>query len=308
MGWDLRQVGSIATLRVTAVAVAVVITPPTPGSLRAQAGAAAPPRFETVSIKADPGCFERGLPPAPANSPNRLALHCMTIESAVLSAFVSFAGGVNAGSARVPIEGAPEWVSKDLYTIDAVVSGAPPRPEVMRGPMLQALLEERLKLRARLVTREVPVYDLVVRGDGHRLKPFDAGTCTPLDLSTVNPAAPRQPNQPSPCRTVLQPRPPELSTLGFEVHAASLDDFSRRLGLILDRPVVNRTGLDGRFDFLFEFAVDQTTPRYLRPTTPPSSQPSVFQAIQDRLGLKLEPARGPGTVLVIDHIERPSEN
>ena len=292
----------------TAIALAVLIAPPTAGSLLAQAGAAAPPRFETVSVKADPGCFERGLPPAPANSPNRLALHCMTIESAILSAFVSFAGGANAGSARVPIEGAPEWVSTDLYTIDAVASGVPPRPEIMRGPMLRALLEERLKLSARLVTRDVPVYALIVAGSAHRLKSFDAGTCTPLDLSTVNPSAPRQPNQPPPCRTALQPIPPELSTVRFELHAASVEDFSRRLGLILDRPIVNRTELGGRFDFLFEFAVDQTTPRYLRPNTPPSSQPSVFQAIQDQFGLKLEPARGPGTFLVIDHIERPSEN
>lgn len=287
------------------VAVAIGGAVRTAGILSAQAGPPPQPRFDIVSIKADPGCVERGLPPAPAGSPNRLAAHCMPIESAILSAFVAFADGIGTGGTRVPIEGAPEWVFTDLYNIDAVVSGAPPRPEIMRGPLMKAMLEDRFKLRARLVTREVPVYALVLGSGGHRLRPYDAATCTPPDLS--NPA-PRQPNQAPPCRTVLQPRPPELSTVGFELHAANLDTFSRRLGLILDRPVVDRTGLAGQFDFVFQFAVDQTTPRFLRPTSAPSSQPSVFQAIQDQLGLKLEPARGPGTFLVIDHIERPSEN
>jgi uncharacterized protein (TIGR03435 family) len=73
---------------------------------------------------------------------------------------------------------------------------------------------------------------------------------------------------------------------------------------------VDRTGLEGCFDFDLQFAPDETTPRFFKPglTDGPSSRPFLFEAMQEQLGLRLERSRGPGKFLVIEHIGRPSEN
>lgn len=102
----------------------------------------------------------------------------------------------------------------------------------------------------------------------------------------------------------------------------SLKEFSQYisrgpLGPQLDRPVIDKTGIDGIFDFHLEFAPDQNTPGFLlqlrRPVQNgvPSDEPvgpSIFTALQEQLGLKLDPTKGPGDFLVIDHVEKPSEN
>ncbi len=84
--------------------------------------------------------------------------------------------------------------------------------------------------------------------------------------------------------------------------------FAERLGL-LDRPVIDKTGIPGMFTFHVEFAFDDSTPG-LRPapSDEPGGGPSIFTAVQEQLGLKLEPTKGPGDFLVIDSVERPSEN
>ena len=95
----------------------------------------------------------------------------------------------------------------------------------------------------------------------------------------------------------------------METTGVSLDEIARGVLSLMERPVINRTGIEGRFDLRLEFAPDESTPGMrLPPSDDPPGAPSVFQAIQQQLGLKLEPARGPGEFLVIDHIERPSEN
>jgi uncharacterized protein (TIGR03435 family) len=93
----------------------------------------------------------------------------------------------------------------------------------------------------------------------------------------------------------------------------SLGDFSKIFGRFIDRPIVDKTGITGRFDVHLEFAPDQATPRLGDPNGPPAGAdadlgPSMFTAIQEQLGLKLEPAKGPGEFLVIDSVERPTEN
>jgi uncharacterized protein (TIGR03435 family) len=103
--------------------------------------------------------------------------------------------------------------------------------------------------------------------------------------------------------------------LVLDLPATTLDDLvAFQLGN-LDRPAVNKTGIFGRFDVHLEFTPDEVTARLLRePGAVPGigaadpSGPSVFTALQDQLGLKLEPSKGPGEFLVIDHVERPSAN
>ena len=87
--------------------------------------------------------------------------------------------------------------------------------------------------------------------------------------------------------------------------------FAETLAASLDRPIVDRTDLTGTFDLHLEFAIDQvTTPALaaLASAGDPTDGVSIFTAIQEQLGLKLEPTRGPGDFIVIDHVERPSEN
>ena len=106
-------------------------------------------------------------------------------------------------------------------------------------------------------------------------------------------------------------------------HGVTLDHFASGLTRVLDRPVIDKTGLQGLFDFRVEFSPDQTTPAFMPggiikgqgPTAslpigdaPEPTGPSYVTAIQEQLGLKLQPAKGPGDFLVIDSIERPSEN
>lgn len=100
----------------------------------------------------------------------------------------------------------------------------------------------------------------------------------------------------------------------MDAEGSTLSDFSKLLNLILDRPVIDKTGIAGRFDIYLEFSSDQVTPGLLglAPDAPATASdptgPTIFTAIQEQLGLKLEPAKGPVEFLVIDHVERPSEN
>ena len=97
-----------------------------------------------------------------------------------------------------------------------------------------------------------------------------------------------------------------------EAHGMSLSEFSKMfLTLPLDSPVIDRTGLTGLFDFYLEYAVDEITPGVPSdPATAPLDTvgPSIFTAVQEQLGLKLDRTKGPGEFLVIDHLERPSKN
>jgi uncharacterized protein (TIGR03435 family) len=88
----------------------------------------------------------------------------------------------------------------------------------------------------------------------------------------------------------------------------TLDEFSKSLARILGRAVINKTGIAGQFAFYMEFAIDQSTPGMSStPAADLSSAPSIFTAIQT-LGLKLDASKGPGEFLVIESVQRPSEN
>jgi uncharacterized protein (TIGR03435 family) len=173
--------------------------------------------------------------------------------------------------------------------------------------MLQSLLEDRFQLKIHRETREVPVYSLTVAQGGYKLKPFTEGSCTPMPLKVPMQAPP--PGQEY-CKVRVSARKPAVDAQG-----STLAEFSQLLTLLLDRPVIDQTGITGKFDIHLEFAIDKATPRFLRggdlarfaETASDPALPAIFTAIQ-QLGLKLEPAKGPREFLVIDHMERPSGN
>jgi uncharacterized protein (TIGR03435 family) len=129
-----------------------------------QAQAQAPSKFDVISIKPGTGCGESGRNGSGGGrnwSPGRLKLECRTVMSLVRMAYAQFANGQRrAPGSEVPIEGGPSWINSIAYTIEAKADGSPGL-EMMSGPMMQALLEDRFKLRVRRNTQAVPVYELV---------------------------------------------------------------------------------------------------------------------------------------------------
>jgi uncharacterized protein (TIGR03435 family) len=281
-------------------------------ALRAQSPAAAMPKFEVASVKQ---CKEvpagRGGGGDP--SPGRLHVNCETVKDLIRDAYDLLANGemwrgtITRNSRTVPIEGNPSWINSDRYYIDAKAEG-PQTQEMMRGPMMRTLLEDRFKLKIRRETRQGPVYELKVAQGGPKLEPVETGSCTPIKDFDWRKLAPGQ-KPPLICDGAMV----QNGKLAFL--AMSIADFCQNLTWdALDRPVIDKTGLTGRFNFRIEFAPDEGTPFGhsvgVDPTTAPTEPagPSIFTALQQQLGLKLERATGPVALLVIDHVERPSEN
>ena len=150
--------------------------------------------------------------------------------------------------------------------------------------LIQALLEDRFQLRFHRETRELPVFNLVVAKGGSKLKQnVDAGAHGSFGT---------------------RGGPPVVEMYGTN---DNMENLIRRLASIVGRPITDKTNIAGKFDFTMKFA-----PQALRPGPPDSSTdstaPDVFTALQEQLGLKLESAKGPVKVLVIDSVERPTEN
>jgi uncharacterized protein (TIGR03435 family) len=155
------------------------------------------------------------------------------------------------------------------------------------------------------------VYELTVAKGGPKIQRIEEGSCTPVNLTRD--LAPRAPDQPRRdlCGTgAISGKPPNAT---MNAHAMSLADFSKQLLTLLGRPVIDKTGIIGKFDFHLKFVVDEATIgmpiRGGEPdATSDAAAPSIFTAAQEQLGLKLEQAKGPGEFLVIENLDRPSEN
>jgi uncharacterized protein (TIGR03435 family) len=261
-------------------------------------------------------------------SPGRITRTCVTAMTLVQDAYVRYADGKTEPTFALrtpPIKGAPAWVSSDLYTIDAKAEGKSNRP-TMLGPMLQSLLEDRFGLKLHYETRIVPTYELTLAKGGSKLRPtvVGAGKCS-LDLPPgMNPKGPDgmtlpgftpeghfniPPGPPGqPCHLLLTLMHGPNSFLAGK--ALGMDELSNYLVRATGRPVIDKTGLTGKFDVVLEFAPDETAPESSAvPVAGAASDiPGVVTALEEQLGLKLVPARGPRDFIVIDHIDRPSEN
>jgi uncharacterized protein (TIGR03435 family) len=202
--------------------------------------------------------------------------------------------------------GGPAWINSESYNINAKAQGNASK-EMMLGPMLQALLVDRFGLKVHRETRIVPAYALTVAKSGPKLQRAKEG-CTPID--PAKPPAALQPGQKKLCGSPANGMIGGKSSITLVAHGLNLNEFSRSLASIMGRPVVDKTEIAGRFDFDLEFLPDESSAG-LRIRLASSDSPnatSIFTAIQEQLGLKLESTRGPGEFIVIDQVERPSEN
>jgi uncharacterized protein (TIGR03435 family) len=223
------------------------------------------------------------------------------------------------------IVGAPGWVHTERYSITAKApEGSPP---AAISVMLVNLLKDRFQLATHLETRELPIFNLVLtRSDGRLgpdLKPTSA-KCQAImaeRIAAAASAAGRGGPPPPPPALPSMPGPNESLPCGFgrlmpgavAISGRTLAQFvGGTLSDLARRPVIDKTGLTGMYDYALKFAPETAGvagPLGLLPGPPPAAPdpdaPSVYTAVQEQLGLKLESARGPVEVVVIDKFEKP---
>jgi uncharacterized protein (TIGR03435 family) len=255
------------------------------------------PRFEVASIKpAAPdqrGTFIRNMPGGRLNITN------MTMKE-----MITFAWRIQ----PFQISGGPSWLDSVHYDILAKPEKPPKDGEI--SLMLQALMKERFQLTLHEETRELPVYALVVRKEG-KLGPglieSKEGGCAPIDFT--KPPPPPEPGKPRPMGCGMMMMSPRQLTATATTIANLVESLSR----ILKRTVIDKTGLAGNFDVSLQWTPDEIQAIRPGPDAPPapppeSTAPSIFTALQEQLGLKLESQKGPVKIFVIDRAEKPSEN
>ncbi len=303
----LLRAAGVAALAVP-VAFGLAHAEPRQAQSQGQNAATAAPVFDVASIKLNKGCEAR---PRSAYVPSRgeLNLVCINLELAIQYAYSIFANGVSPNLTLVQVSGGPGWIKSDYYEIIAKVDGNP-RMTQMEGPMLRALLEDRFQLKVHHDTREVPVYELTVAKGGLKLKPSMEGNCVPLDLNNAPP--PPAPGQPPPNFCGIQKPGMKGGNITMDANGMTMAQLTEGLlSRITDRKVIDKTGLAGMFDVHLEFTPDERTPLGADGATIPTAGAndlSIFNALQEQLGLKLEAGRGPIDVFVIDRVERPSGN
>jgi uncharacterized protein (TIGR03435 family) len=221
--------------------------------------------------------------------------------------------------------GGPNWIDSERFDImatagdDALVASGGPSPQMIL--MIRALMEDRFKLTLHEEDRELPIYALVMARKEGKLGPRLSRTqvdCSALRAArgTIAPSPGSPPPLPPPG---VKPRcgsngsPGRLAGSGTTISA-----LSTGLSRGIDRVVIDRTGLTGNFDYQLEWTPDQIPTVGLPvgafpggPPPPPPAPidgPSIFTAVQEQLGLKLESTRGPVNVIVIDRAERPTED
>jgi uncharacterized protein (TIGR03435 family) len=205
------------------------------------------------------------------------------------------------------IAGGPDWIDSERFDITAKAS-APFRQEAART-MLQGLLAERFGLVTHNETRELPVYLLVVAGKdgglGPQMKKSDVDCAALFAAVTAGGKMPeRLPNGNLPCGISIRANQGQGLVTG---NGVAMEALARNLVGGVGRIVVDRTGLAGYYDINMTFAAEAPpSPGAPAAPAPDSTSPSLFTAMQEQLGLKLEPGRAPVSVLVIDRVQRPA--
>ncbi len=233
------------------------------------------------------------------------------------------------GVSDFQVTGGPSWINSERYDIqakepDSVAAEmqklSPDQREELSRSMLQSLLADRFKLQLGHQTKEVPAYALVVAKGGPKLQAAKPDA----DIKGMKGA------------NVREKRGKMVFGMGdLTIPDAPLSMLARMLSQQLGRPVLDQTGLEGNYDLTLKWTPGQGDgmlgmgpggggpgagkgmvgtgpgdggPQLASPPAPDMSGSSIFTAIQEQLGLKLEPTKAPAEILVVEHVERPSEN
>lgn len=226
------------------------------------------PAFEVATIK-----------PSTSNEPNgnfRIGDHRIYIENQTVNRLITFAYSIHE---QQLIDG-PAWFSTLRYDIvgQADIDGSPNLQQIQE--MLRKLLAERFQLKCHREKRELSIYAITLSKNGPKfLKNEENPNALPGQTGSRNDGR-------------------QLRRFTNN----TMSDFALGMQDFLDRPAVDRTGLTGRYDFALEWTPEDLAANGANPG------PSLFTAIQEQLGLKLERVKGPADVLVVDSVAKPSEN
>ncbi len=230
--------------------------------------------------------------------------------------YVRFAYKLTDGQIQILQANAPKWIETARFDIVAKSENPDPTKDQMRL-MMQSLLTERFKLVVHTETRELPVLALVLAKPGKlgpqlHPHPADDDACSNVVASADHPSEPKDPSDVPPvCGGLMSvgvPGSPSHVRIGgrkvpLTLLAAHLNEMGQ-----FDRPILDRTGLIGTFDFALEWGPD---PAHVSATPEDHADRQTYlqEALQDQLGLKLKRQKAPVNVLLIDHIDRqPTEN
>lgn len=248
-----------------------------------------PPKIPPMDVNASPTFEVATIKPSKPDEQGKAFLvrdNRFKTINVTLSEMMSFAYGVHPKQ----LIGAPAWAGTDKFDIDAKPDGeGAPNDKQWKG-MLQKLIVERYKLTFHHDTRELSVYVLSVAKAGPKLTKSEGD---PNGLPGL----------------FFRGRPGDL-----HVTNANMGDFAGLMQeAVLDRPVLDKTGLTGRWDFNLDWTPDDSQFQGMGAKIPPPTDganqpPALYTAIQEQIGLKLDATKSSADVMVIDHVEKPSEN
>jgi uncharacterized protein (TIGR03435 family) len=245
-------------------------------------GSSKPLAFDVISVKPN----RSGLPDAQMRmNPDGFTATNVQIRVLLMQAFQL--------QEDQQLTGDPKWASDDRWDIDARVAAEDMATLKTLNfhqqlAMFQAILTERFGLKAHHETRRLPVYALVVAPGGPKMTP---ATLRPNDAAGIE-------GEPG----VLNPGRGKETGRGTMMEFLAID-LSDQLG----RKVLDRTGLTGRYDFTLTWTPDDTATEGSAASGAPQG-PSIFTAVQEQLGLRLQPVKAPVDVVVIDRLQKPGEN
>jgi uncharacterized protein (TIGR03435 family) len=241
------------------------------GQAQSQPETASSPAFDTASIKPAPA-DARGYSIQPL--PGRLHASNSTLKQLIGAAWQIY---------DFQISGGPKWIDSDKYDIEAKAPEGSRPTNAQLGAMLQELLAQRFQLEFRRETRDLPVYVLEVAKGGPKFQ------------ASKDPQA-------APYFRVFQRRQ-------ITARTAPLAWLMEPLSILLGRPVLDKTGVTGVYDFTLEWMPDEAQVRSGETTvSTDSSNPSLGAALLEQLGLKLQGQKGPVQILIVERAEKASVN
>ena len=225
------------------------------------------------------------------NSSTRMSMMDTTLKTTnmPIQSIMTAAYGVREGL----ISGLPAWAESARYDINAKVVDPDPKlyndmTREQRRAMVVSLLADRFHLKVHTEIKTLPVYDLVIAKDGPKFKESPA---VPIGADASQGRANFN-----------------TSRSSIDASYAVMLNLTSRLAEVVDRTIVDKTGLTGKYNLRLKWTPDDAPPPMLNGAPDPNPPPPLFTALQEQLGLKLVPNKGPVETLVVDHIEQPTEN
>lgn len=277
--------------------------------------------FDVASVKQN----NSGLPPVGDNPTANFPLDdgdaytsdrgYLSVKNFPASVYISFAYKLHPAEGPALLAQLPKWAREERFDLDARAPATSTKDQMRL--MMQSILADRFKLATHWESHDGPVYELVLAKEGKRGPQLHSYAEDPPCAATSD--APNAASSAPPLKLNVGEFPPECFAVAAQPNSSGVwtigsrnlsmqqlgNDLSAIPGSNLDRPVVDRTGLSGNFDFLVQITVK-------RPGSPDTqaddSGPTFLEVLSDQLGLKLKPATGATAKLVIDHIEEPSPN